>query len=112
MTRSDMFVAVIRTAVPTAIGSLLAWLISQIPAVGDVLETVDGILLDVFPDGAVTAAAVLTSLAVAGVVALYYWLARLVGQRFPAVERFLLGSAKTPTYTPPPVPVDPDELTD
>lgn len=101
MTNSDKIVAVIRTAVPAGIGYLLALLISAIPAVGDAVTWIDQQIAQALPDaGSVTVLGLLQALAVALVVAAYYWLARWIGDRYPAIERLLLGSSKTPVYTP------------
>lgn len=99
-TRQELILATIRTAVPAAIGWLLAWLISTIPAVADIIATVDGILATSAPG--FTVSLILTAIAVGLVTALYYWLVRELGKRWPIVERFLLGSAKQPgTYVMP-----------
>lgn len=95
-TRQDLILATIRTAVPGAVGWVLAYLIAKIPAVGDVIAYVDGILAESAPG--YTVSVILTGACIGLVVAGYYWAARELGKRWPAVERFLLGSAKTPTY--------------
>lgn len=38
------------------------------------------------------------ALAIAAVTAIYYALARWIGRRLPAVEKYLLGSSATPIY--------------
>lgn len=98
MTRQDLILATIRTAVPGVVGAALAWLITQIPAVADVIAAIDGVLTQSMPGTTVIG---LLNLIVLGlVIAAYYWAARELGKRRPIVERFLLGSAKTPgTYT-------------
>ncbi|MDD7963296.1 hypothetical protein [Microbacterium thalli] len=94
-TRQELILATIRTAVPAAIGWLLAQLVSTIPAVGDAIATVDGILATSAPG--YTVALILTAVCIGLVTALYYWAVRELGKRWPIVERFLLGSAKQPT---------------
>ncbi len=99
-TRQDLILATIRTAVPAAIGWLIAWLISRVPAVADIIATIDGILATSAPG--FTVSLILTAIAVGLVTALYYWAVREAGKRWPIVERFLLGSAKQPaTYVMP-----------
>lgn len=98
--RQDLILAVIRTAVPGAIGYLLAQLIAAIPFVADAIALIDRVLADALaPYGMqVTVLALLNAAAVALVIAGYYWVARELGRRWPAIERFLLGSAKQPVY--------------
>lgn len=99
LTRQAMIIATIRTAVPAAIGWLLAWLVSQIPAAADVIATIDGILAAALPGvPGFTVTALLTAGAIGIASAAYYWLARELGRRWPIVERFLLGSSQQPVY--------------
>ena len=96
MIRQDQILATIRTAVPGAVGYLLAQLIAAIPAVQDFIVTADEVLAVSAPG--VSVVFLLNSAAVGLVVAAYYWVARELGRRFPALERWLLGSSATPTY--------------
>lgn len=106
---NDKIVSVIRTAVPAGVGYLLALLISAIPAVGEGIAWIDSQIDAALPgDSGVTVLGLLQAAAVALVVAGYYAVARWCGQHWPAAERLLLGSAKTPVYTMPessPVPL-------
>lgn len=98
MTLNDRAVAVIRTAVPVLVGSLIAWLTSLIPAVADVLAWIDTNLGGVLGAPAVE---LLTLGAVAVVITAYYALVRWLSPQWPWLER-LLGSPKAPTdYAPP-----------
>lgn len=102
VTRQEQFIAVIRTAVPAFVGYILALLISAIPVVGDWIAAIDKQIAAALPNGGVTVLGLLQAAAVAVVVGAYYWLARLLGTRWPIVERFLLGSSRQPVaYTPP-----------
>ncbi|MFI6516553.1 hypothetical protein ACIBF1_13425 [Spirillospora sp. NPDC050679] len=89
----DYVVSLIRTWVPVAIGALVTW-----------LATETGIVLDE------STSAPLTVAAVGIVTAVYYALARLVEQRWPAVGRILvalgLAGRRTPVY-PAPRPAEP-----
>lgn len=98
-TRSEAIVAVIRTAVPAFVGYVIALLITAIPAVGDAIRVLDA-QIAVAGVAGVTVLGLLQAAAVAAVVALYYLAARWLGSRWPLVERFLLGSSKTPNYAP------------
>jgi uncharacterized membrane-anchored protein len=99
MSISDRIVATIRTGVPTLVGLILAWLITKIPAVADILAFIDTNLAAV--TGGVPVATVLGLAATAGIVSLYYYLARLAGSRWPAVEKWLLGQSLVPVYVAP-----------
>jgi hypothetical protein len=83
----------IRTYVPLGIGLILGWLLTRVPAVADAILWLDANL----PAGFDWRSA-LDAIAIAGVTALYYWVARQVGLRWPAAEKWLLGSSATPTY--------------
>lgn len=97
MTLNDRFIALIRTGVPAAIGAFLAWLISRIPAVADIIAVVDQVLTDA-DFGGVTVLGILQAVAIAGVIAVYYWLTGKLSDRFPALRKWLQGSSLTPTY--------------
>jgi hypothetical protein len=97
LTRQAIILATIRTAVPAAIGWLLALLISRIPVVADIIGAIDGTLATAAPGvPGLTVSALLNAAAIGLVVAAYYWLVRQLGRRWPAVERWLLGSAQQP----------------
>lgn len=99
ITRQDLILATIRTAVPSAVGVFIAWLITRIPAISDVIVWLDAQIRLVVPDGTVTVVALLGALCVGIVTGVYYWLVRQLGKRWPIIERFLLGSSKQPIYT-------------
>src|SRR5690606_10333987 len=91
---NDRFVSIIRTLVPSLYGIGIAWLIKQVPAVGDVLTWLSAELGTDVTLG-------IQGIAVAVTIAGYHWAARKIGDRFPAVEKWLLGSSLVPTYTAP-----------
>jgi hypothetical protein len=91
MNVSDRFVAVLRTLVPALYGVAIAWLIGRFPAVQEILAWLTETL------GVDVTAAIGLALT-AGVIAGYYWVARKLGDRFPALEKWLVGSSATPTY--------------
>lgn len=100
MTRQDQIIAVIRTGVPALVGSLLAFVIAHVPFVASAIAWTDAQLSGYGLPGVVL---VLQALIVALIVAGYYWLARRVGARWPAVEKWLLGRSATPLYHRPAV---------
>lgn len=91
MTINDRIISTIRTLVPALWGVAIAWIITRIPAVQDVLTW----LSDTLGTDATNAIGwLLTALVIAG----YYWLARKLTARFPALEKILIGSSLVPTY--------------
>lgn len=96
LNRQAIILATIRTAVPAAIGWLIAWLIGRVPAVADIIDTLDGVLAEAVPGAALTVTTLLNAAAVGLAVGAYYWVARELGRRWPIVERFLLGSSAQP----------------
>lgn len=99
MTRQAIIIATIRTALPGAIGWLIAQLIARIPAVADIIAAIDQLLAAAAPGvPGLTVIALLNAAAVGLTIAAYYWLARQLGRRFPTVERWLLGSSQKPIY--------------
>lgn len=83
--------AYFRTAVPAAWGSLLAFLAAQIPAVADLFVFIDKQAGEGWRQ-------IAASIATAGVIFGYYWLARQIGRRWPAAEKWLVGSSSKPIY--------------
>lgn len=81
----------LRTAVPVAVGSFLAFLAAQIPAVAALFAGIDVQFGESWRD-------IAAALATAAVIFGYYWLARQVGRRWPAAERWLIGSSSQPIY--------------
>jgi hypothetical protein len=84
-------VSYLRTAIPAAWGSLLAFLAAQIPAVADFFGLIDAQFGESWRQ-------IAASLATAAVIFGYYWLARQIGRRWPAAEKWLVGSSARPIY--------------
>lgn len=84
-------VAYLRTAVPAAWGSLLALLAAQIPAIAGLFALVDTQFGESWRK-------ITEALATAAVIFGYYWLARQIGRRWPAAEKWLIGSSSQPVY--------------
>lgn len=91
MTPNDRITALIRTLVPALYGVGLTWLIGRFPAVQDSLAWLSATV-------GVDASAAISLAVTAGVIAGYYWLARKLGNRFPTLEKFLLGRSAVPVY--------------
>lgn len=94
MTPNDRITALIRTLVPALYGVGLTWLIGRFPAVQDGLAWLSA---TIGVDASAAISLALTALVIAG----YYWLARKLGARFPALEKFLLGRSVVPVYKTP-----------
>ncbi|MGK9222084.1 MULTISPECIES: hypothetical protein [unclassified Microbacterium] len=100
MNLNDRAVAVIRTAVPVLVGSLIAWLTSLVPAVADVLAWIDANLSDALGGPVVE---LIKLAAVGAVITAYYALVRWLSKRWPQLE-LLLGSSKVPVHYVTPAP--------
>jgi hypothetical protein len=98
MTRQDQIIALIRTAVPALVGALLAFVIAHIPGVAGIIAVINGLLV-AWGFAGVSVSVILQALVVGAVIALYYWIARQVGRRWPAAEKWLLGHGGLPVYT-------------
>lgn len=83
----DAVLARIRTFVPIAMGPVLAFAASRIPAVFDFLATIS-------PDWKIYLYSGLSAALGYG----WWALAKLLGKRWPIAERIMLGSSKTPVY--------------
>lgn len=88
MTNQTIILRTIRTGVPALVGALLAFLTAQIPVVGDAIVWLnDNAHADV--------AGVVTQVATALVIVVYYALVSWLAKRWTWLEGFL-GSTKTP----------------
>ncbi len=89
-----------RTFVAALIATLVARAVAAIPLIADILDWVDGVLVESGAVG-VTALGVLQALAVAVSILLYQKGAQWIGNRWPGAEKFLLGSNLRPIYIAP-----------
>lgn len=90
---SDRAVATLRTAVPAAWGTLVAYLLGLLA--GHLPDELHATLADMLASPAASA------LAVSAVIAAWYWLWRRVEDHIPLwLVRLALGSARTPSYAP------------
>jgi hypothetical protein len=94
---ADRIVGTIRTAVPGAVGYLIASLVAANPQVGEWIAWFDENLSQLLFGAPLLV--VLQTAAVGAATAAYYYLVRWVGDRFPAVEKWFLGSGKKPSYS-------------
>lgn len=84
---SDLAVRLIRTLVPAAVGSLLAYLATRFPGVAETIR-------QVAPEGALDE---VYAALVWACIGLYYSVATALEQRWPQLG-WLLGAAKQPVY--------------
>lgn len=85
--------AYIRTYVPLLVGAVLGWFVIHVPVIANAITWADAELVDW-----IDWRSALNALAIAAVTAAYYWAARQLGRRWPALERWLLGSSSQPLY--------------
>lgn len=84
MNLSDTFVSIIRTVVPAAWGSLVAWLITLVPAIGAIEEQ----------------SLALGQLVTLVVIGAWYSVARILEPRMPKwLQKILFGTDTTPDYS-------------
>lgn len=109
--KTERRTAVVRTVVPALIGVLLARLIAAVPIITVILEWVDGVIVATAaalaaqgvvgaPLAGITAMWLIQGALTALVIWAYYRIARLLGDRWPAAERWMLGSESRPHYEP------------
>jgi len=91
MTISDRIAALIRTLVPALYGVGITFLVGRFPAIRDGLHWLSTTL---GTDASAAIQLTVTALVIAG----YYAAARALGAKFPALEKWLLGSSLIPTY--------------
>lgn len=87
----------LRTNVPIAIGAIIGWLITQYTIVANAVAWLDAQIPAIFPG--TDWRELLNAAAIAAVTALYYWGASKLGQKWPKLEKWLLGSSAVPQYT-------------
>ncbi|MBC9954957.1 hypothetical protein ICM05_09935 [Leucobacter sp. cx-42] len=89
----------VRTFVAAFVGVLIARLVVAIPVISDTFALVDGIFAEAGYAGLSTLALVQAA-TTAVVVLLYVQLAQWLGDRWPSVEKVMLGSDARPSYEP------------
>ena len=89
----------VRTFVAAFVGVLIARLVAAIPVISDTFAFVDGIFAEAGYAGLSTLALVQAA-TTAVVILLYVQLAQWLGDRWPSVEKVMLGSDARPSYEP------------
>ncbi|MBL5975385.1 MAG: hypothetical protein D3X82_16955 [Candidatus Leucobacter sulfamidivorax] len=87
----------IRTFIAAAVGVLIVRLVGAVPALADALAWTDQLFADMGYAG-LSALALVQAAVIAGVILLYQKLAQWLGDRWPAAERWMLGSDARPHY--------------
>jgi len=88
-----------RTFVAALIGVALLRLVAAIPVIADVLAYIDGIFAQAGYAGISTLKLVEVAITAAAIL-LYQKAAQWIGDRWPKIEVYLLGSAARPHYEP------------
>ncbi|QZY52936.1 hypothetical protein [Leucobacter tenebrionis] len=98
-TKTDRKVQDRRTIMAALVAVLVARLVAQIPALAAALAWVDELIAEA-GIVSVPALALLQALVIAAVILLYQKVAQWLGNRWPGVEKIMLGSAARPQYEP------------
>lgn len=88
-----------RTFIAAVIGVLIARLVGAVPVVSDLLTYVDGVFAEAGYAG-LSALALVNAVVVAGVILAYQKVAQALGDRWPDIEKWMLGSDARPHYEP------------
>lgn len=98
-TASDRKAQIRRTIMAALVAVLVARQVAKVPVLADLLTWVDDLIADA---GVVSVPALdlLQAVAVALVIWLYQRLAQALGDRWPSVEKIMLGSDARPHYVP------------
>lgn len=89
----------VRTFVAALVGVLIVRLVAAIPAVADVFAWVDGVFVDA-GYASISAPALVQAVITAAVILFYQKAAQWLGDRWPNIEKVMLGSSSRPHYEP------------
>lgn len=89
----------VRTFVAALIGVLLVRLVAALPAVAAGIAWADGVFAEAGYAG-ISALALVQAVVTAAVILAYQKIAQRLGDRWPDVEKWMLGSSARPSYTP------------
>ena len=87
-----------RTFFAAVAGVLVARMIAAVPWLAAAIAWLDGVFAEAGFAG-VSALALVQSVVIGAMILLYQWLVQALGDRWPKIEAFLLGSAARPEYT-------------
>lgn len=98
-------IAAVRTLVPAIVGVFIARIIAGFPAVATTIAWLDELIVDIAAAGGVplvgvTATYLIQAALTALVIWAWYAAARTLGDRWPSVEKWMLGSDARPSYEP------------
>ena len=86
-----------RTFMAAVIGVLIARIIAALPTLAQVIAWLDGVFAEAGFAG-VSTLEIIKVILTGAVVLLYQWLVQRLGDRWPKIEAFLLGSSARPEY--------------
>lgn len=89
----------IRTFIAALVGVLITRIIALFPAVQDLFVWIDGVFAEAGYPG-LSILAVVQAVIIALVILLYQKVAQWLGDRWPRVEKIMLGSDARPSYEP------------
>lgn len=89
----------VRTFVAALAGVLITRIAAAIPAIGDTLAWVDGVFAEA-GYGGISALVLVQAVVTAAVILLYQKVAQWLGDRWPGIEKIMLGSDARPSYEP------------
>ncbi|MHA3724307.1 hypothetical protein ACXR2T_10550 [Leucobacter sp. HY1910] len=88
-----------RTFIAALVGVLITRIVAAVPAIGSVLAYVDGVFVEAGFAG-LSALVLVQAVVTAAVILAYQKIAQWLGDRWPNVEKWMLGSDARPSYTP------------
>lgn len=94
-----MTIQSIRTFIAALAGVLIVRLVAVIPVIAETLEWIDGVFAEAGYPG-LSALALVQAAITAAAVLLYQKAAQWLGDRWPSIEKWMLGNAARPHYEP------------
>lgn len=94
-----MTIQSIRTFIAALVGVLIVRLIALLPAVADAIAWADGVFAEA-GYGGLSALALIQAAITALAILLYQKIAQWLGDRWPSIEKWMLGNSARPHYEP------------
>lgn len=94
-----MTIQSIRTFIAALVGVLIVRLVALIPAVTDAIAWADGVFAEA-GYGGLSALALIQAAITALAILLYQKIAQWLGDRWPSIEKWMLGNSARPHYEP------------
>ena len=94
-----MTIQSVRTFIAALVGVLIVRLIALLPAVADAIAWADGVFAEA-GYGGLSALALIQAAITALAILLYQKIAQWLGDRWPSIEKWMLGNSARPHYEP------------